>query len=103
MVSGLPSNQFGYFLVSDTQAIVINPGGSQGVLCLGGTIGRFSGQIQNSGLLGTFSIPVDLTSLPTTPVSAVAPGDTWNFTAWYRDNNPGPTSNFTDALAVTFD
>ena len=103
VVSGLPSSQFGYFLVSQTQAVVINPGGSQGVLCLGGTIGRFSTQIQNSGALGTFSIPVDLTALPTTPAVAVAPGDTWNFTAWYRDNNPGPTSNFTDALAVSFD
>ncbi|MCP3916270.1 MAG: hypothetical protein GY711_12005 [bacterium] len=30
------------------------------------------------------------------------PGETWNFQCWYRDNNPGPTSNFTDAVSVTF-
>ncbi len=29
-------------------------------------------------------------------------GDTWNFQCWYRDNNPVPTSNFTDAVSVTF-
>jgi hypothetical protein len=27
---------------------------------------------------------------------------TWNFQRWYRDLNPGSTSNFTDALRVTF-
>ncbi|MCP4035984.1 MAG: hypothetical protein GY733_03545 [bacterium] len=34
------------------------------------------------------------------PRTAVQPGDTWNFQCWYRDNNPGPTSNFTDAVTV---
>ncbi|MCP3919930.1 MAG: hypothetical protein GY711_30745 [bacterium] len=27
----------------------------------------------------------------------VLAGETWFFQCWYRDNNPGPTSHFTDA------
>ena len=41
-------------------------------------------------------------ALPLTPPVAIQPGDTWNFTAWYRDQNPTPTSNFTDAVQVPF-
>ena len=57
----------------------------------------------NSGSTGSFSLALDLTAMadPANPV-AVQPGDTWNFQAWYRDANPGPTSNFTDAVSVTF-
>ena len=99
----LPSNQFGYFLVSATQAATPGPGGSQGVLCLGGSLGRFNNQVQNSGLLGTFQIQVDINSLPLNPAVSVLPGETWNFQTWFRDLNPVPTSNFTHAIAVTFE
>ena len=77
------------------------PGGSDGNLCLAGKIGRFASQVQSSGPGGEFSIPVDLSDLPP-PLSAVLPGETWNFQAWYRDANPVPTSNFTQGLAVGF-
>jgi hypothetical protein len=96
----LPPNQFGYFLAGQTQGLVTNPGGSQGNLCLGGTIARFSAQIQNSGPGGTFMIPVDLTQIPLSPPVAVLPGDSWNFQAWYRD--VGGNSNFTEAATLTF-
>ncbi|MFT7679775.1 MAG: hypothetical protein ACI8QC_003780, partial [Planctomycetota bacterium] len=46
----------------------------------------------------------DLTALPAPfggPIM-VMPGDTWNFTAWFRDANPINTSNFTDAVEITF-
>ncbi len=98
----LPLNQFGYFLCSQTQSLA-QPPGSQGNLCLGGTIGRFNKDVQNSGAVGAFSIQVDLTQLPVSPPVAVQPGETWNFSAWYRDINPTPTSNFTDAVAVMFE
>ena len=99
----LPLNSFGYFLNSQTQGNTPNPGGSQGTLCLGGSIGRFSTQVQNSGATGAFSIIIDLTSVPqpTGSVSVIG-GQTWNFQAWYRDANPTVTSNFTDAVSVSF-
>jgi hypothetical protein len=97
----LPEGQFGYFLASQTQAQPpVTPPGRQGVLCLAGNIGRYTTTAQIiQGPTG--SIQVDLTSIPVNPPTAVLPGDTWNFQCWYRDNNPGPTSNFTDAVSVT--
>ena len=99
----LPTNSFGYFLNSEVQANMPNPGGSQGTLCLGGAIGRFLQQVQNSGATGTISIVVDLTNMPQAlgPVSVMS-GETWNFQAWYRDANPSVTSNLTDALSISF-
>jgi hypothetical protein len=32
----------------------------------------------------------------------VPPGVTWNFRTWFPDDNPTPTSNFTDAVTVMF-
>lgn len=98
----LPLHQFGYFLASETQDFVQGPGGSQGDLCLGGTIGRFTQQVRDSKLTGVFGIEVDLTNMPPPAQQAVLPGETWNFQAWYRDTNPGSTSNFTDAVSVLF-
>ncbi len=98
----LALDKFGYFLTSQTQAFIPNPGGSQGNLCLGGQIGRFGKQIQNSGPSGKLTIRVDLTSIPTTPPHTVLAGETWNFQAWFRDKNPGNTSNFTDGVSVLF-
>lgn len=63
-------------------------------------IGRFNAFVQNSGALGSFTLVVDMTSLPVNPPVAIAPGDTWNFQAWFRD--VGGTSNLTDGVAATF-
>ncbi|MCP3919391.1 MAG: hypothetical protein GY711_27965 [bacterium] len=98
----LPPNQFGYFLAGQTQGFVAGPGGSQGNLCLNGTIGRYVGLVQNSGDLGMIWIDVGLRNIPTTPPSDVGPGETWNFQAWFRDTNPTSTSNFTDGVSVSF-
>jgi hypothetical protein len=102
----LPNNAFGFFLTSMTQGNVPQPGGSLGVLCLGGSIGRYvgPGQIQNTGGTGAFSLLLDLTQTPTpTGLVAVAAGETWNFQAWHRDSVGGAAvSNFTDGLSVGF-
>ena len=102
----LPANVLGYFLVSGAFGSVDMPPGSQGLLCLGGTIGRFigPGQAQSSGPGGRFSIQVDVNQIPQPPGFAVIqPGSTWNFQAWHRDSVGGSaTSNFTQAVAVTF-
>ena len=102
----LPLNSFGFFLTSQTQGFVANPGGSEGNLCLGGAIGRYvgPGQIQNSGAAGMISLAIDNTQVPQpTGFAAVAAGDTWNFQLWHRDSSGGnPTSNFTDGYEITF-
>jgi hypothetical protein len=98
----LPQDSFGYFILSETQGFAANPGGSQGDICLGGTIGRLLAQVTSSGSDGAITIDFDMDALPNTLQPAVAPGDAWNFQLWYRDANPTATSNFTDAITVMF-
>ncbi len=100
----MPPGQFGYFLVSTQAGLIPTPGGSQGDLCMGGLLGRFNStsQIRNSGPTGSFELEVDLTSLPVNPVRSVLAGETWQFQAWYRDQNPHSTSNFTEGLAIPY-
>ena len=104
--SDLPNNAFGFFLTSLTQGMVAQPGGSLGVLCLGGGIGRYvgPGQIQNSGSTGGFQYTIDLTQHPTpTGFVQVQAGQTWNFQCWHRDSIAGAAvSNFSDAVSLTF-
>ncbi|MEZ6017183.1 MAG: hypothetical protein R3F49_18845 [Planctomycetota bacterium] len=102
----LPVNSFGFFLTSLSQAVTPNPGGSQGILCLGGLIGRYvgPGQIKNSGVNGEFSLLLNLNQVPTpNGFTSAMVGQTRSFQAWHRDASGGAaTSNFTNGLAVTF-
>ena len=104
--SSMPANSFGFFLVSQTQGFVANPGGSQGNLCLGGAIGRYvgPGQILNSGAAGEITLAADLTQIPSpTGFIAASPGDVFNFATWFRDSSMGmATSNFSQGIEVTF-
>jgi hypothetical protein len=104
--SDMPNNAFGFFLTSLTQGMVAQPGGSLGVLCLSGSIGRYvgPGQIQNSGLAGGFQYMIDLNVHPTpTGIIQVQAGQTWNFQCWHRDSVGGAAvSNFSDALSIAF-
>jgi FG-GAP repeat len=99
-VTDLPPNQAGYFLMAKTQTD--QPlGNSQGRLCVGpGGIVRFSGNVGSTGAAGTFDFQPDLEALPQGTV--FAPGETWNFQLWYRDKNPGTTSNTSAGLSVVF-
>jgi hypothetical protein len=100
----LPLNSLGYFITSTTQAFIPNPGGSTGNLCLTGNIGRYAGNVLDSGASGNFTLWIDLTSMPS-PLGNVAilSGETWSFQAWHRDTAAGgATSNFTRGLAVMF-
>ena len=101
----LPTNVFGFFLVSRVQGFVEQPGTSSGILCLGGSIGRYigPGQVGQSGGTGTIALPIDLTQVPQ-PLGfvSVLPGDTWNFQAWYRDVTSAGDSNFTTGLTIAF-
>ncbi len=95
-------------IASQTTGLVMQPGGSQGTLCLGGSIGRFDepGEIRFADAAGLASLQVELLRMPTPGglVPAVA-GETWNFQAWYRDLVPPQvsTSNFTDAVSIVLD
>jgi len=100
--SGLPPISSVLFLVGNQPGLVSQPGGSQGDLCLGGAIGRFVSSVGTSSTAGLANLTVGLGLLPGPlgPRAALV-GETWYFQAWYRDANPGLTSNFTSGLAVT--
>ncbi|MEM9803602.1 MAG: hypothetical protein AAGA20_25015 [Planctomycetota bacterium] len=104
VASRLPPAVFGYFLCSQSQGFVANAGGSLGNLCLDGAVGRFDAGAFNSGGTGSGVLRIDLAAIPTpNGLTAVAPGETWYFQAWHRDAGPsGPSSNFTDAVSLTF-
>ncbi|MEM6675112.1 MAG: FG-GAP repeat protein [Planctomycetota bacterium] len=99
----LPPGSFSLALVSRTTSVVVQPGGSQGTLCLGGSIGRLVQLATQAGPDGRATIDVDLSSLPQ-PTGAVAAqvGETWWFQVWYRDVATQVTSNYTDAVGLTF-
>ena len=101
----LPTGSFGLFIASPGQATPATPAGSQGNLCLATNFGvGIGGGVLRSGAAGTFFGTVDLSAMPLPggPV-AVVPGDTWHFQAWHRDANPSATTNFTNAMSVTFE
>lgn len=101
LASRMPVGIFGIFAVSQSQDHVPMAGGGQGTLCLGGQIGRYQTQIQNSGVSGSFDLTVDLTAVPGASGPYAAPaGTTLNFQGWFRDANPGATSNFTNGYSV---
>ena len=86
--------------------MAVGPGGSQGILCLTGAVGRYvgPGQIQFSGAVRMMRLPIDLQSMPTpTGLTSASAGQTWHFQTWYRDTVGGTaTSNFSDAVSVMF-
>ncbi|MEM8709996.1 MAG: hypothetical protein AAGG01_03520, partial [Planctomycetota bacterium] len=101
----MPANRFGYFIVSDVRGFVVTPGSSAGNLCLAGGIGRYAGQIMNTGPSGSASLAVEAAAIPT-PTGSVAAqiGQSWNWQFWFRDSFLGvPSSNFTDGYTVTWE
>ncbi len=104
-VCQLPIQSFDIFITSRTPASIHTGGFSQGTLCVAGAVGLYvgPGQIVSSGTIGAVSLPIDLAAMPTpTGLVAATTFSTWYFQLWYRDTNPAPTSNFTDAVSVTF-
>ncbi|MCP3920417.1 MAG: hypothetical protein GY711_33230 [bacterium] len=97
--SGLPANEFGYFLASRMRGFQTGLPGSSGNLCLGGSILRFNAHVLSSGPNGVFTLDVDTTAMPESPPVPVVAGETWHFQAWFRDQ---VSSNFSDAVSVVF-
>ena len=100
-VQAVPPGRVGLLLASQKTGFVPGAGGSQGNLCLKEPIARFVGKTLDSGHFGVFAWDVNLKSIP--GHGAVTKGETWHFQTWYRDTNPGPTSNFSDAASVLFE
>ena len=100
-VVDLPADVFGFALNSDVLDSVPLAGGSQGTLCLGGTIGRHITQVTSSQAAGYVAMSLELTAIPRggVTVSAMA-GETYSFQWWHRDLNPSATSNFSDVVTV---
>ncbi|MFT5732703.1 MAG: hypothetical protein ACJA2W_000885 [Planctomycetota bacterium] len=105
-VTALPMNSMGYFVHSAETIFVANPGGSTGNLCIASfDLGRFAGNVLDSGAAGAVSFSPDLDNMPgPNGAFAVLAGDTRNFQLWYRDvdGSGAPTSNFSSATSVTF-
>ncbi len=108
LVAGdLPPGRFGYFLSGTLVGSMPNPGGSLGVQCVAGAVGRLNrsalGEVRSSDARGVIEVTLDLTQLATpTGAESVMAGDTRVFQLWYRDGVSGPSSNFSEALEVTF-
>lgn len=97
--AGLPAGAAALPLVAPLRDFVPGVGGGQGNLCLGGSIVRLNGLITFARALGRVDVDIDFAALP--PGFAPTAGSTWCFQVWYRDDDPGPTSNTTDAVSVT--
>ena len=100
--SGLPPNKFAYYLVSAQSGFIANAPGSQGNICLSGTIGRYTSQIGQSTSGGLFTRSLGTSNIPVIPPASINPGETWYYQLWHRDFNPTPTSNFSRGIAITF-
>ena len=102
----MPLGQFGFFLASTDSAPGFTPMGSQGQLCLGGSILRINASAAAVSPEGTLQWEVnvnnvdEVSALPN--MDMILPGQTWHFQAWHRDMNPGSTSNTSDMAAITF-
>ncbi|MEM1449659.1 MAG: hypothetical protein AAGI22_11125 [Planctomycetota bacterium] len=98
----LPEGAVGTFLCSRTPGLVTDPGASQGTLCLGGAIGRFTapGEVFLAGPGGEARLRIDVNALPEAGATVAAlPGETWRFQAWFREPGPPSGTNFTSSMA----
>ncbi len=97
-----PPGAAALFLASRAQGPAVALPGSLGQLCLAAPVIRLPGPVRvvdGSGRVGV-QVPLTPESTAALPISA---GETWHFQCWYRDSNPGPTSNLTSLRSVTFD
>ncbi len=99
-VTDSPSGSLGYFLASRSVGSQMLGGGSQGLLCLGGSILRLSNAVLDDRGTGVVSFQAPLNDMPQGNV--VLAGETWAFQYWFRDANPGLTSNTSSNVVLTF-
>lgn len=96
---GVPPNTLGFYFMSRTAGFVPGFGGSQGNLCVGGTLFRLDQFVVSADAQGRTSSPLPFAQLP--PGAAFAVGERWNFQLWFRDVVGGTqTSNTSSAVGV---
>ena len=106
VASGLPSGQFCLLVGATGFDDVPLAGGSTGTLCLGGSIGRYNSTITQADSSGVATFLIDPTALPGgSGTFSAMPGMQYQWQVWHRDlSGIGlPTSNFTNAVSITFD
>ena len=113
-VNEAANQQFGLFFASQ-DSIRVDIAGSDGTLCIGSlTMARFNDSLVETSVVGAASYSPNLAAIPfenggsSTPYAVMA-GDSLNFQFWYRDvrddpmsPTPVPTSNFSDAVKISF-
>ena len=98
---GMPPNTLGFYFMSRTAGFVPGFGGSQGNLCVGGTLFRLDQFIVSADAAGRTSLPLAFGQLP--PGAAFAVGERWNFQLWFRDLVGGTqTSDTSSAVGVVW-
>lgn len=102
-VSGAPAGEMGFFFAARNFGTVVNPAGFQGVLCAVSDTARFTDSIGMVDVDGNYMATLDTANMPNNPTVPVMAGETWIFQFFYRDENPNPTANFSNALSVTFE
>lgn len=97
---GMPPHEFAYLMMATRRDEIPFFRGSQGTLCLQMPILMFTPHVIPIDAAGVATIPVDFANLP--PDVSLLAGDVWNFQFWYRDFNPGSTTNTSNAIEVSF-
>ncbi len=100
-----PNSMFGMLIVGSQLVPPMPAGTGVGLLCVGGSVGRLTSQVQIADANGHHVYRLDSQSIGTSiGTIAVQPGETWAFQDWHRDSNPQgmATSNTSTALSVSF-
>lgn len=98
--AGLPAGKFGFLVASRGEGLLGTYRGHQGILCLSQPFWRIGSPVIQIGPDGTASRSLDFGNLA--PQVAIQPGDTWRYQFWFRDQNPNPTWNSTNAVRARF-
>lgn len=102
---GAPGN-VSTLIVASQDVFNVQPAGSDGVLCIASlTMARFLDSLSMTDIAGSLNYVPDIANVPFESAgmsmpTAILAGDTLNFQAWFRDGTM--SSNFSDALSVTF-
>jgi len=101
-VSQAPPGQFGLFIVSDTEGFTAGIGGTNGNLCIGGEIGRYT-TIETIDPGGFVVRSIDLTQIPrASSLAAVQAGETWRWQFWHRDTPAAGDGNLSRGCHILF-